>query len=142
MKPYHHDNIMAKKFGGKPEDYSDINDFLDSSKATIADVRHRALLHNSFGCYLVEQIFGRTRINSDGKVYSPRDVAEEHIIQDLGFIPTPEHYLSQMAVKHWMSGTVKKTKQKPTVNENTVQSLTVDGATLYRQTLKVGKDND
>jgi hypothetical protein len=108
MKPFLHGRIHARKYGGHPDDYADIDDFIDSSKQCFPDIRHRALLHSSFGCYLVEQMFGRTRINSDGKEYSPRDIAEDHIIQDLGFIPTVENYLNNMTVEPWMSGTNKK----------------------------------
>lgn len=112
MKPYLHSKVHAKKYGGKPEDYADIDDFIDSSKAAFPDVRHRAILHSSFGCFIVEQIFGRTRINSDGKEYSPRDIAEDHILQDLGFIPTVEKYLNNMTIQEWMSGTEKKNTRK------------------------------
>ena len=94
MKPYLHGRIHAKKYGGVAEDYADIDDFIDSSKAAVPDVRHRAILHSAFGCFLVEKMFGRTRVNSEGKEYSPRDVAEDHILQDLGFIPTMEQYLN------------------------------------------------
>lgn len=110
MKPYIHGKIHAKKYGGKPEDYADIDDFIDSSKTAVADVRHRAILHSAFGCFVVEQMFGRTRFNSEGKEYSPRDVAEDHILQDLGFIPTMEHYLNNMKICDWMSGTEKTRK--------------------------------
>lgn len=112
MKPFLHGRIHAKKYGGKPTDYADIDDFIDSSKTTFPDIRHRALLHSCFGCHLVEQMFGRTRFNSDGIEYSPRDVAEDHIIQDLGFIPTVEKYLNNMEIQPWMSGTVKQHKGK------------------------------
>jgi len=108
MKPFLHSKIHAKKYGGKPEDYADIDDFLDSSKAAVPDVRHRAILHSAFGCFVVEQMFGRTRVNSAGKEYSPRDVAEDHIQQDLGFIPTMEKYLDCMTIEPWMSGTRKR----------------------------------
>lgn len=110
MKPFLHSRIHVKKYGGKVEDYADIDDFIDSSKAAVADVRHRAILHSAFGCFIVEQVFGRTRKNSDGKEYSPRDIAEDHIMQDLGFIPTMEHYLNNMTLQPWMSGTLKKNK--------------------------------
>jgi hypothetical protein len=100
--------IHVKKYGGAIEDYADIDDFIDSSKAAVPDVRHRAILHSAFGCFIVEQVFGRTRVNSDGKEYSPRDVAEDHILQDLGFIPTMEQYLNNMTIQPWMSGTEKK----------------------------------
>lgn len=114
MKPYLHSKIHAKKYGGVPNDYADIDDFIDSSKAAVPDVRHRAILHSAFGCFVVERIFGRTRINSDGKEYSPRDVAEDHIQQDLGTIPTMADYLENMTVQPWMSGTRKgeHSKQK------------------------------
>ncbi len=113
MKPYIHAKIHVKKYGGVAEDYLDIDDFIDSSKQAVADVRHRAILHSAFGCFIVEKVFGRTRINSDGKEYSPRDVAEDHIMQDLGFIPTMEQYLNNMQIQEWMSGTEKR-KNKAT----------------------------
>jgi hypothetical protein len=112
MKPFLHGRIHAKKYGGKAEDYADIDDFIDSSKAAMPDIRHRAILHSAFGCFLVERTFGRTRINSDGKEYSPRDIAEDHIQQDLGFIPTMEMYLNNMTIQPWMSGTMKKNSVK------------------------------
>ena len=108
MKAFLHGKIHAKKYGGTPNDYADIDDFIDSSKQAVADVRHRAILHSAFGCYIVEQMFGRTRRNSDGKEYSPRDIAEDHILQDLGFIPSMEQYLNNMTIQPWMSGTEKK----------------------------------
>lgn len=120
MKPFLHGRIHARKYGGKPSDYADIDDFIDSSKKCMPDIRHRALLHSSFGCYMVEERFGRTRINSDGKEYSPRDVAEDHIIQDLGFIPTVEKYLNNMSIEPWMSGTHKhETKHNRFIPFNT-----------------------
>jgi hypothetical protein len=113
VKPYIHAKISVKKFGGKAEDYIDIHDFIDSSKAALPDIRHRALLHNAFGCFMVEKLFGHVRLNSDGKEYSPRDVAEAHIIEDLGFIPTVQDYLKNMSMEGWMSGTMKTTISKP-----------------------------
>jgi hypothetical protein len=110
MKPFLHSRIHVKKYGGTVADYADIDDFIDSSKSSVPDVRHRAILHSAFGCFLVEQAFGRTRINSEGKEYSPRDVAEDHILQDLGFIPTMEQYLNNMTIQPWMSGTEKGNK--------------------------------
>jgi hypothetical protein len=102
MKPHIHATSSAKRFGGKPEDYHDIHQFMDSSKAHIADHRHRAIFHNSFGCFIVESVFGITRVNSAGKVYSTRDIAEQHIIEDLGHIPTVQDYLRHMEIQPWM----------------------------------------
>lgn len=77
MKPFIHAKSSAKKYGGHPNDYIDIHHFMDSSKSVIPDVRHRAIFHSAFGCFIVEQMFGKVRTNSQGKEYSPRDVAEE-----------------------------------------------------------------
>ena len=68
MKPYIHARNSVKRYGGTVEDYQKIHDFFDSTKAAFADVRHRAILHNSFGIFLVESVFGTTITNSDGKV--------------------------------------------------------------------------
>lgn len=111
MKPHLHARLSVKKYGGKLEDYLPIHNFIDHSKSSVPDVRHRAMLHSSWGCYLVEQVFGVLLTNSDGKDVSTRDVAEEHIIQDLGFIPTLEHWLRNMRIEPWMSGTRKRTKK-------------------------------
>lgn len=113
MKPYIHAKISAKKFGGIPEDYLIIHNFLDSSKSAYCDIRHRALLHNSFGCYLAEQIYGVTLTNSEGNKISVRDIAEHHIAEDLGFVPSIEQWLKEIPLKDWMTGRAKKTKQFP-----------------------------
>jgi len=107
MKPYIHAKVSAKRFGGHPTDYMDIHNFIDQTKMAMPDIRHRAILHSAFGCYLVEQFFGPVMMNSEGKEFSPRDVAEEHIIEDLGFIPTIERWLSGLPIQGWMSGTMK-----------------------------------
>lgn len=110
MKPFVHAKNSARKHGGVPADYQDIHDFIDSTKIAIPDVRHRAVLHNAFGCFLVERVFGVTRVNSEGRTYSPRDVAEEHVIEDLGFIPTLERCFDGLALSEWFGGPSKKTR--------------------------------
>ena len=110
MKPYIHAKNTVKKFGGKPEDYLPIHDFLDSSKECFPDMRHRALLHSSFGCYVAEKVFGTFIINSDKKEVQVRDIAENHIIEDMGTIPTVGDYLRGMPFYPWLGGK-KKTKK-------------------------------
>ena len=110
MKPWIHAKNSVHRHGGEPEDYQDIHDFIDSTKVAIPDVRHRAVLHNAFGCFLVERIFGHTRKNSEGKTYSPRDIAEEHIQEDLGRIPTLEECFKTMPLLNslWLGGPKRK----------------------------------
>jgi hypothetical protein len=110
VKPYLHGLVSVKKWGGKPEDYQEIHDFLDSPKSAHPDMRHRALLHNSFGCFIAERVFGVNITNSDGKLISVRDIAEQHIIDDMGTIPTVSQYLDGMPFYDWLGGR-KKEKQ-------------------------------
>lgn len=111
MKPFRHARNSARRFGGKPQDYQAIHDFLDQTKAAHADMRHRAILHNSMGPFIVEQVFGATAKNSDGRTYSPRDVAEQHILEDLGTIPSVSDYLRNMQLQPWMGGRKKRVRR-------------------------------
>jgi len=104
-KPWIHALSSARKFGGSPECYIEIHNFLDSSKAVIADNRHRALTHNSwFIGTVLERVFGVTFHNSDGKTISTRDIGEQHVFEDLGFIPSGQDYLAELEYKSWMEG--------------------------------------
>ena len=105
MKPHLHAQSSVKRYGGKPTDYFPIHDFLDLSKGAIADNRHRCLTHTSwFLSTVLERVFGATIKNSDGKEVSVRDIGEQHVIEDLGFIPTPQDYIQEMEYKSWMNG--------------------------------------
>lgn len=117
MKPYLHGKISVEKWGGKPEDYQAIHDFLDSPKAAHPDMRHRALLHNAFGCFIAERVFGVNITNSDGKLVSVRDIAEQHIIDDCGRIPTVSDYLNGMPFYDWLGGPKKRTPRKITFEQ-------------------------
>lgn len=104
MKPFAHAKNSAKKHGGIPEDYQAIHDLMDSSKSAMADMRHRAFFHSAFGIFIVEKVFGTTITNSDGKKVCTRDIAEDHVLEDLGFIPTMEHWFKNMTMQDWMFG--------------------------------------
>lgn len=104
MKPFKHSNGSVKRWGGRREDYLAIHDFIDSSKMAMPDMRHRAALHNAFGCYLVERVFGHTITNSDGREVSTRDIAEAHVIEDLGFLPSLEDFLDELPMSKWHGG--------------------------------------
>ncbi len=97
MKPLLHAKLAVKKWGGVVEDYLAIENFFDQTKGHIPDSRHRMILHNSFGIMLCEQVFGVYFKNSDGKDVSVRDVAEKHVIDDLGYIPTLHEVFKDVA---------------------------------------------
>ncbi len=106
MKPLQHAKISAKRHGGKWEDYADLHNFFDLTKAHVADMRHRAILHNSFGIQLLALTYGEVRMNSDGKEYSVRDIGEEHVLQDLGTIPSLAEVINAIGTEHlkWLGG--------------------------------------
>ena len=104
-KPFIHAKSSARRYGGVPEDYMDIHVFMDSSKGAIADNRHRALTHNAwFIMNVLPKVFGHTRVNSDGRTYSIRDIGEEHVAEDFGmkFIPSAQDWLEQIPFQPWM----------------------------------------
>jgi hypothetical protein len=102
-----HARSSARKFGGKPEDYLAIHERMDSSKSVHAEVSHRCVFHSAFGIFIIEDIFGRTITNSDGKEVFVRDVAEQHVLEDLGFIPSLSDWLREMPAQPWMAGARK-----------------------------------
>lgn len=104
MHPSDHAKTSAKVFGGKPEDYLAIHDWLDASKEHFADYRHRALRHHSQGIFEAERVFGHSIVNSSGKTVHVRYICEQHIKEDCGGrIPTLADWLSQIKVQPWMA---------------------------------------
>jgi hypothetical protein len=105
LKPIIHARNSVRRYGGEVTDYLPIHNWFDSTKAATANFYHRAILHNSFGCFLAEQLFGVTITNSDGKTISVRDIAEDHIREDCaGRIPTIDEWLSKLNPEPWMMG--------------------------------------
>jgi hypothetical protein len=106
---FHHAQSSARRWGGTPEIYLPIHEFIDGSKRAFGDVRHRALLHNTWGVWVAQEVFGRilhVPFEDSGR-FKPipvREIAERHIEEDLGFIPSPGDWLQQMNVVTWMGG--------------------------------------
>lgn len=115
-KPYIHSLESVKYHQGRVEDYLPIHNFLDSSKGAFPTNIHRALTHTSwFIMTVLERVKFPNSIenpdgtfstikNSDGKIVSIRDLAEEHVLSDFKgrFIPTAQDYLQEIEFKKWM----------------------------------------
>lgn len=99
---YHHAVSSAHKFGGIPADYQAVHDWMDGSKQIVADFRHRALRHHAEGCFAAEALFGTTISNSDGREVPVRLVAEQHILEDLGRIPSFADWVRNIRPEPWM----------------------------------------
>lgn len=107
MNSWYHAQSAARKWGGAPENYLPIEEFIDSSKQIIGDARHRSLYHHTLGVFLCERIFGKT-LTVNGKQIPVRLIAERHILEDLGWLPSPADYIGGMPLKLWMSGSKRK----------------------------------
>lgn len=111
MNSWYHAVSASHKWGGTPEDYLPIEEFIDSSKQVIGDARHRSLYHHTLGVFLCEKVFGKTLTVSKNKnsIQVPvRLIAERHIEEDLGWLPSPKDYIDGMLLKPWMSGAKRK----------------------------------
>lgn len=105
---YRHAETSARHFGGVPEDYIKIHEWIDQFKGELGDTRHRAMLHHTKGPWMAQEVFGHY-ITVTGKEGKPvkvmvRDIAENHIVEDLGWLPSPSDWLSCMTCKVWMGG--------------------------------------
>jgi hypothetical protein len=101
--PYYHAKSSAKKFGGQPEDYIALHEWFDQTKAHLPDARHRSVLHSSFGIYMAQQVFGEVIVRkSDGKPVPTRMLGEQHVLEDMGMIPTLQDWLKELPLRSWM----------------------------------------
>ena len=112
MTPWKHAESTARKWGGSPSDYVHIHDWFDETKQFTGDWTHRALRHHSAGIQWAIDKFGHVVVNSKGHSIPVKMIAEQHVEEDCGFIPTPKDYqklLTQNPEK-WMM-TVGKTSR-------------------------------
>jgi hypothetical protein len=105
--PYHHSISSVKKWGGTVKDYLPIHDWFDESKKIFADFRHRALRHHAEGIFLAETIFGSTITLSTGRILPTRWIGEQHVIEDLGRIPSFADWARTVRPEPWMGRTQK-----------------------------------
>ena len=93
MTPFKHAESTAHKYGGVAQDYIEIHDWFDETKSFTGDWTHRALRHHSAGIQWCIEKFGHFIINSRNQKIPTKLIAEQHVIEDCGFIPTPQDYL-------------------------------------------------
>ena len=83
--PYHHALSSARLWGGTADDYLPLHAWFDESKMLTADFRHRALRHHSEGIFMAERLIG-----------------EQHVREDLGFIPSFADWARRIRPESWM----------------------------------------
>lgn len=105
MDPLHHSKSSVKKWGGTVEDYLPIHHWFDDSKRGMAFVTHRSMRHHSEGIGWCIDTFGKyiTIMHKDKPKQIPvRYIAEQHIQEDCGWIPTMKDWLKNMKPEPWM----------------------------------------
>lgn len=100
--PHVHSQSSARRFGGVADDYQPLHDWMDGTKRAWADPRHRAILHNTYGIWLGQELFGQTIVNADGRAVPVRAILEQHVVEDMGRIPTIEGWLQNLPTERWM----------------------------------------
>jgi len=109
--PNLHAKSSAKKFGGKPEDYIHLHEWLDETKSWFGDSLHRMFRHHSEGIFEMEKRFGTEFKNSDGKIVYTRYVGEQHVKEDCNnYIPSAKEWVNNISTNQrpqWMMRTVK-----------------------------------
>jgi hypothetical protein len=105
--PYHHALSSMKNWGGTVEDYLTIHNWFDESKKIAGDFRHRALRHHAEGIFMSETFFGCTILLSTGRIIPTRWVGEQHVREDLGFIPSFADWVKAIRPQPWMGRAVK-----------------------------------
>jgi len=101
--PYHHALSSCKKWGGVVADYQPIHDWFDASKEHLATFQHRALRHHTQGIFECERVFGTTITISTGRSVPTRLIGEQHVLEDMGFIPTLADWLKNIKLQPWMT---------------------------------------
>ncbi|WP_139102234.1 DUF6915 family protein, partial [Acinetobacter baumannii] len=83
--------------------------------------RHRALRHHAEGIFMAETIFGPTITLASGRIIPTRWVGEQHVIEDLGCIPSFADWVRCIRPEPWMSRTRRLAGEvEPPLLPNTV----------------------
>ena len=101
--PYHHALSSVRKWGGTADEYIALHQWFDEpSKLVTADFRHRALRHHAQGIFELARTFGTTLTLSTGRVVPVRLIGEQHVREDLGFIPSFADWVRCIRPEPWM----------------------------------------
>lgn len=124
--PWHHAVSSARKWGGDPESYIHLHLWFDETKGWCPDFRHRAIRHHSEGIAQIVDLFDPIHILVSKhdvatvpryRVIPIRWVAERHVIEDCGMIPTAADWLRTLQrPEPWMVNPRKLSKEQETEN--------------------------
>src|SRR5690348_11241052 len=92
--PLYHARSSAHQFGGEAYDYLPLHQFFDQTKMCVPSNIHRLILHHTFGIKLCLEIYGPALCRaSDGVSVETEIIAQQHITEDFGLLPTLQECL-------------------------------------------------
>ena len=100
---HYHAVSSVRRWGGKPEEYIALHSWFDATKAILAGPRHRALRHHAEGIFALEHEFGVTITNSEGRDVPVRLIGEQHVMEDLGHIPSFADWARLLTPAAWIT---------------------------------------
>lgn len=104
MSHYHYHAVSSvNAFGGAPEDYHELHRWMDRGRAGTDKLLHRMLAHHTQGIADAVALFGDVITNSQGRQVPTSLLASQHIVEDLGFVPTLDHYIELLRCPRWAS---------------------------------------
>jgi hypothetical protein len=106
-----HAHSSVRRWGGTVDDYLPLHQWFDATKELIGDFRHRALRHHATGVVECEARFGLELTLSTGRRIPTRWVAEQHLIEDFGRIPTVQDWLRCLQPEPWMTQARKLSRE-------------------------------
>jgi hypothetical protein len=104
---FYHAVSSSKAFGGVPEDYLEIHAWFDRSRGGTSSILHRFLAHHTAGIQDAVAHFGSTITISTGRKVPVSLIGEQHITEDLGFVPSLDDYIGMMSCPRWASKRAK-----------------------------------
>ena len=104
---YYHAVSSSNAFGGVPDDYLEIHEWFDRSRKGTSSILHRMLAHHTAGIADAVEHFGSTITISTGRKVPVSLIGEQHITEDLGFVPTLDDYIGMMSCPRWASKKAK-----------------------------------
>jgi hypothetical protein len=88
-----------------------IHRWLDQCKADLADIRHRDPAQR-LGHNLAIDVFGDFITNSANHRVFVKEIGEQHVVEDLGFIPSLNECLAGLKLEAWMGGLRSSTSSR------------------------------
>ena len=113
MSHYHYHCVSsANAFGGEPDDYAELHRWMDRSRDSTNSIMHRMLSHHTQGIRDCIEHFGHTIDICRAPAVPTSLLAEQHVREDLGFIPNLDHYIELLTCPRWASRPAKLLHRK------------------------------